>query len=125
MEKSEQAYYHEEPEVAAWALKDYISMANEYSSNQFVEPVDTEYYVLLSHARLARIYKQLGQREKREKHLTQALEYSGEYAPKSVSNQQSLSSWLDMADDKFRSLGEAIYEGEQKGDGVRSQPSKK
>jgi len=79
---AEDAYYNEPNEVAAWALTTYIKTFNELEKERLPAKVKKPYFMLaphmdlfLAHARLGKIYKQMGKAEESRYHFEQAIIY--------------------------------------------------
>jgi len=79
---AEDAYYNEPNEVAVWALTTYIKTFNELEKERRPAKVKNRYFMLaphidlfLAHARLGKIYKQMGKAEESKYHFEQAITY--------------------------------------------------
>jgi hypothetical protein len=79
-EAAEDAYYNEPNEVAVWALTTYIKTLNELIKERSPAKVKNPYLLLdpdidlfLAHARLGKIYKQMGKTEESKYHFEQAI----------------------------------------------------
>jgi hypothetical protein len=77
---AEDAYYNEPNEVAVWALTRYIKTFNELKEERRSAKVKNPYFMLapgidlfIAHARLGKIYKQMGKAEKSKYHFEQAM----------------------------------------------------
>jgi tetratricopeptide (TPR) repeat protein len=104
-EAAENAYYNEPNEVAAWALENYIKTLNELKEERKSAEVKNPYFtlapdidLLFAHARLGKIYKQLGNDEKARYHFEQALSYSKNTELKSINTQEDCLKILDALD---------------------------
>jgi hypothetical protein len=79
---AEDAYYNEPNEVAVWALTTYIKTLDELKKERSPARVKNPYFILapdidlfLAHARLGKIYKQIGKAEESKYHFEQAITY--------------------------------------------------
>jgi uncharacterized membrane protein YbjE (DUF340 family) len=79
---AEDAYYNEPNEVAVWALTRYIKEFNKLEKERCSAKVKKPYFMLaphldlfLAHARLGKIYKQMGKAEESKYHFEQAIIY--------------------------------------------------
>lgn len=82
-EAAEDAYYDQPNEVAVWALENYIKTLNEVKEERAHAGVENPYFILapdidlvFAHARLGKLYKQVGNAEKSRYHFEQAVSYS-------------------------------------------------
>ncbi len=104
-EAAEDAYYNEPNEVAVWALENYIKTLNNLKEERKSINVKNPYFILspdtdllFAHARLGKIYKQLGNDEKSQYHLEQAISYGKNSQCKSVNTQEDCLKMLDALD---------------------------
>jgi tetratricopeptide (TPR) repeat protein len=104
-EAVEDAYCNEPNEVAVWALENYIKTLNNLKEERKSISVKNPYLTLtpdmdlfLAHARLGKIYKQLGNDEKSQYHFEQAISYSKNSQCKSVNTQEDCLKMLDAFD---------------------------
>jgi hypothetical protein len=74
------AYYNQPSEVAVWALETHIKMLNTVKEERSHAGVENPYFILspdtdlvFAHARLGKLYKQMGNAEKSEYHFKQAI----------------------------------------------------
>jgi hypothetical protein len=102
---AEDAYYNEPNEVAVWALENYIKTLNELKEERKPAEVKNPYFILtpdidlfFTHARLGKIYKQLGNDEKSLYHFEQAISYSKNTKLKSLNTQEDCLKMLDALD---------------------------
>ncbi|MGA2092673.1 MAG: hypothetical protein ABSH16_04605 [Sedimentisphaerales bacterium] len=79
---AEDAFYSEPNEIAAWALTKHIKTLNELKEERRSAKVTNPYFILtpdadlfLSHARLGKIYKQMGKADESKYHFEQAIIY--------------------------------------------------
>jgi tetratricopeptide (TPR) repeat protein len=80
---AEDAYYNQPNVVAVWALENYIKALNEAKEERRPAKVKNPYFILspdidlvFTHARLGRLYKQMGNAEKSRYHFEQAISHS-------------------------------------------------
>jgi tetratricopeptide (TPR) repeat protein len=104
-EAAEDAYYNEPNEVAVWALLNYIKTLNELKEERRPAKVKSPYFVLspdtdlvFAHARLGKLYKQMGNTEKSQYHFEKAIFYSKDAGPKSIKTQEDCLMMLDCLD---------------------------
>jgi tetratricopeptide (TPR) repeat protein len=101
-EAAEEAYYNEPNEVAVWALENYVKILNELKKERAPAKTKNPYFILspdidsvLAHARLGKLYKQMGNAEKSSHHFEQAISYS-KYTPlKSINTEEDCLRILD------------------------------
>lgn len=83
-EAAEDAYYSQPNEVAVWALESYIKTLNKVKEERSPAGIENPYFIFLSpdkdlvfaHARLGKLYKQMGNDEKSRYHFEQAISCS-------------------------------------------------
>lgn len=104
-EAAEDAYYNQPNEVAVWALENYIKILNELKEERSHEEAENPYFMLspdtdlvFAHARLGKLYKQVGYDEKSRYHFEQAISCS-KYTPwKSINTEEDCLRILDASD---------------------------
>lgn len=79
-EAAVEAYYNQPNEVAVWALVSYITRLNELKEERSHAEVENPYFILspdtdlvFAHARVGKLYKQMGNAEKSRYHFEQAM----------------------------------------------------
>jgi hypothetical protein len=104
-EAAEDAYYNEPNEVAIWALENYIKTLNDLKEERKPVNVKNPYLILtpdidlsFAHARLGKIYKQMGNDEKSRYNFEQAISYSKNTKLKSLNTQEDCEKMLDALD---------------------------
>lgn len=104
-EAAEDAYYNEPNEVAVWALENYIKTLNNLKEERKSVSVKNPYFILtpnidlfFAHARLGKIYKQIGNDEKSRYHLEQAIPYSKNSQCTFVNTQEDCLKMLEHLD---------------------------
>ena len=77
------AYYNQPNEVAVWVLESYIKTLNKVKQERSLTRVENPYFILspdtdlvFAHARLGKLYKQMGNAEKSRYHFEQAISHS-------------------------------------------------
>jgi len=104
-ESAEDAYFHQSPEVAVWALENYCTTIEEVKKQR--GPVaDSESFVLLtpeidltfSHVRLGKLYGQLGNADKSQYHFDQALTHAKAGNLKTLNTKEDCLRHLDAWD---------------------------
>lgn len=99
--RSFQAYKHESKPVAIYALSEYLlamKKAQEIPENvRLVDDRGLYLDMMLTHARLARLYAQTGQTNLSAEHFSEALGCAKQGTP-SVTNQASLEQFVDRID---------------------------
>jgi hypothetical protein len=111
-ESAEDAYFHQSPEVAVWALEHYCT-AVEKVMEQRGPAVDTESFVLLSpeydltfaHTRLGKLYGQLGNADKSQYHFDQALTHAKATNLKTLNTKEDCLRYLEAMDSKAQEKG--------------------
>jgi hypothetical protein len=80
---AEDAYYNQPNEVAVWALESYIKTLNNLKQERSLTRIKNPYFILtpdtdlvFAHARLGKLYKQMGDAEKSQYHFEQAISHS-------------------------------------------------
>ncbi len=106
---AEDAYYNEPNEVAVWALENYIKILNNIKEERKSINVKNPYFILspdtdllFAHARLGKIYKQMGNDEKSRYHLEQAISYSKNTPCKTVNTQEDCLKMLEHLDKEHK-----------------------
>jgi len=104
-EAVEDAYYNEPNEVAVWALENYIKTLNNLKEERKPAKVKNPYFILspdpdlvLSHARLGKLYKQMGNTEKSHYNFEQTISYSKNAGPKGLNAEDDCLKMLDCFD---------------------------
>jgi hypothetical protein len=104
-EAAEDAYYNEPNEVAVWALENYIKTLNELKEERKPVKVKNPYFILtpdidllFAHARLGKIYKQMGNAEKSHYNFEQTISYSKNVGPKDLNTEEDCLKMLDSFD---------------------------
>jgi len=104
-EAAEDAYYNQPNEVAVWALVNYIKTLNEVKEERSPAGVENPYFILspdidlvFSHARLGRLYEQMGNAEKSRYHFEQAISYSKYTKMKGLDTEEDCARMLDTLD---------------------------
>ena len=99
---AEDAYYNEPNEVAVWALENYIKTLNELKEERKPAKVKNPYFILtpdidlfLAHARLGKIYKQMGNDEKSRYNFEQAISLSKNTGPKGLNTEDDCLKMID------------------------------
>lgn len=102
---AEDAYYNEPNQVAVWALENYIKTLNNLKEERKPATVKNPYFILtpdidllFAHARLGKIYKQMGNDEKSRYHFEQAISHSKNTRLKSLNTQEDCEKMLDALD---------------------------
>lgn len=104
-ETAEDAYYRQPNEVAVWALENYIKTLNEVKDERNQAGVKDPYFILspdidlvLAHARLGRLYKQMGNDEKSRYYFEQAISHSKHTKMKKLDTEEDCMRMLDELD---------------------------
>ncbi len=104
-EAAEDAYYNQPNEVAAWALESYIKTLNEVKEEHSQARVENPYFILspdtdlvFAHARLGKLYKQIGNAEKSRYHFEQAISYSKQTKMTDLDTEENCAKMLDALD---------------------------
>lgn len=104
-EAAEDAYYNQSNEVAVWALENYIKILNELKEERSHAEAENPYFILspdadlvFAHARLGKLYKQMGYVKKSRYHFEQAISCN-KYTPwKSINREEDCLRILDASD---------------------------
>jgi hypothetical protein len=104
-EASEDAYHNQPSEVAVWALENYVKTLNELKEERSSLNVKNPYFILspgtdlvFAHARLGKLYKQLGNDEKCRYHFEQAISLSKDTNLKHIDTEEDCLRILDALD---------------------------
>lgn len=104
-EAAEEAYYNQPNEVVVWALASYIKVLNELKEERSHAEVENPYFILspdtdlvFAHARLGRLYKQMGSAEKSRYHFEKAISHSKYTKFKSINTEEDCVRMLDALD---------------------------
>jgi tetratricopeptide (TPR) repeat protein len=104
-EAAEDAYHNEPNQVGIWALENYIKTLNNLKEERKSINVKNPYFILspdtdllFAHARLGKIYKQLGNDEKSRYHFEQAISYSKNTKCQSLNTQEDCEKMIDALD---------------------------
>ena len=99
------AYYNQPNEVASWALENYIKTLNKVKEERNHEGVENPYFILspdtdlvFAHARLGKLYKQMGNAEKSRYHFEQAISHSKYAKLKCFNTEEDCVKMLDALD---------------------------
>ncbi len=102
---AEDAYHNEPNQVAVWALENYIKTLNNLKEERKPAKVKNPYFILtpdidllFAHARLGKIYKQMGNDEKSRYHFEQAISHSKNTKFKSLNTQEDCEKMIDALD---------------------------
>jgi tetratricopeptide (TPR) repeat protein len=104
-EAAKDAYYNQPNEVAVWALENYIKILNELKEERSPAKVKNPYIILdpdtdlvFTHARLGKLYEQMGNAEKSEYNFKQAISCSKNTCFKCISTEEDCLKILDGLD---------------------------
>lgn len=104
-EAAEDAYYNQPKEVAVWALENYIKTLNELKKERSHAEAENPYFILspdtdlvFAHARLGKLYKQMGNDEKSRHHFDQAISLGKNTSLKCIDTEQDCLRALDALD---------------------------
>ena len=104
-EAAEDAYYNQPNEVAVWALVNYIKTLNEVKEERGHAGVENPYFILspdidlvFAHARLGKLYKQMGNAEKSRYHFEQTISHSKYTKLKCFNTEEDCVRMLDALD---------------------------
>ena len=104
-EAVEDAYYSQPNEVAVWALESYIKTLNKVKEERGHAGVEDPYLILspdtdlvFAHARLGKLYKQLGNDEKSQSNFEQAISLSKNTKLKCINTEEDCLKTLDALD---------------------------
>jgi hypothetical protein len=104
-EAAEQAYYNEPNEVAVWALVTYIKTLDELKEERSPAKVKNPYFLMspdtdlvFAHARVGKLYGQMGNDEKSQYHFEQAISHSKHTKLKGLNTKEDCVRMLDACD---------------------------
>lgn len=104
-EAAEDAYYNQPNEVAVWALENYVKTLNDLKEERGHAGVENPYIILspdtdlvFAHARLGKLYKQMGNAEKSEYHFKQAISLSKNISLICINTEEDCLRILDALD---------------------------
>jgi len=104
-ETAEDAYYNQPNEVAVWALESYIKTLNKVKEERSHAGVENPYFILspdtdlvFAHARLGKLFKQMGDTEKSRYHFEQAISHSKYTKLKCFNTEEDCVRMLDTLD---------------------------
>lgn len=102
---AEDAYYSQPNEVAVWALENYIKTLNEVKEERSQTGVENPYFILspdidlvFAHARLGKLYKQMGDAENSRYYFEQAISHSKHTKMKKLDTEEDCMRMLDELD---------------------------
>jgi isoleucyl-tRNA synthetase len=98
-EKTDSAYRHEQPQVAAWALTRLIELQR--SLREQAKPgqtVQLSQDLMVSYARLALTYQKMGRDDLYHQNITQALKLAKEVMPTVIGSEQELLDYIHSLD---------------------------
>jgi len=73
--KSDRVYLTQKPEFAVWFLEDLLKEVNTNSSYTGLSPMTFDWNLFEAHARLAKMYQDMGKTELAEQHFREAIDY--------------------------------------------------
>ncbi len=104
-EAAEDAYYNQPSEVAVWALENYIKTLNKIKEERGHAGLENPYVILdpdtdlvFAHARLGKLYRQMGNAERSEYNFKQAISCSRDTCFKYISTEEDCLVILDGLD---------------------------
>jgi hypothetical protein len=97
---SYQAYKTQDPREAIGAMKILIGVLEKQLSDGFGYPKASKVDLALAHARLARLYERMGNKEERSTHVALALDYARDNRPEQIVTEKQLFQVLDKLDDQ-------------------------
>jgi hypothetical protein len=98
-EKTDDAYRHEQPQVAAWALTRLIEL--QQSLREQARPGQTAQLsqdLIVSYARLALTFQKMDKNDLYHQNITQALKLAKKVVPTVIGNEQELLDYIDSLD---------------------------
>jgi hypothetical protein len=103
---AEDAYFHQSPEIAVWALEHYCTAVEKVWEQRASATEDKKPFTLLTsdfdliyaHTRLGKLYGQMGNAEKSQLHFDQALTHAKAANRKTIKTKEDCLRYLDAWD---------------------------
>jgi hypothetical protein len=92
------AYQHESKPVAIYALTELLDKQQAVGETSFFSRQEISVDLILTHARLAKLYDDVGQTNLSALHITEALRYASANSNLAISNQDSLVDFVAKID---------------------------
>jgi hypothetical protein len=106
-QSAEDAYFHQSPEVAVWALEHFctavekvIEQRGSVADSKAFVLLSPEYDLTFSHARLGKLYGQMGDAGKSQYHFDQAVLHAKAANLKAINTKEDCLKYLEAMDSK-------------------------